>query len=332
MANQWVDFRAVKAAVNLTEVLRYYGVDGLRSCRRDQLEGRCPIHRGGRADAFHVSLSKNAFQCFACQARGNVLDFVAAMERCSVRQAACWLAQRFPVAVSEPPIPAQRPGATSQATGNWLGKNEGSNQPLSFTLRGVDGSHPYLRRRGILPETAALFGVGLYAGRGLLSGRVVIPIHNREGSLVAYAGRSLDGVAPKYRLPAGFLKSKLLFNFHRAAAMEGSAVVVVEGYFDCLKMHQAGFPSVALMGVVLSEVQAGLLLERFRRVILMLDGDDAGRSAGLKIAAQVAGRCFVQLVNVSDGKQPDQLDKEEIAALLDGLFNKRRAEDVDRGG
>ena len=97
MVDEWVDFRAVKATVNLVEVLRDYGVDWLRGRRPDQLQGRCPIHRGSREDAFHVSLSKNVFQCFACQARGNVLDFVAAMERCSLREAALMLARRFSV-------------------------------------------------------------------------------------------------------------------------------------------------------------------------------------------------------------------------------------------
>jgi hypothetical protein len=87
---------------------------------------------------------------------------------------------------------------------------------------------------GILPETAARFGVGFYGGPGLMSGRVVIPIHDAHGQLVAYAGRSVDGMAPKYRLPSGFLKSQVLFNFHRAAPSHQTDAVVVEGYFDCL--------------------------------------------------------------------------------------------------
>jgi hypothetical protein len=137
MGSEWVDFRAVKAAVSLAEVLRAYGVDWLRSRRRDQLEGRCPIHRGGRVDAFHVSLSKNAFQCFACQARGNVLDFVAAMEQCSVREAARRLARRLPV-------PAE--GAVGDLVKpNWLGKNEGSNQPPTAVSRTNSTEPSWLR-------------------------------------------------------------------------------------------------------------------------------------------------------------------------------------------
>lgn len=325
MGSEWVDFRAVKAAVSLGEVLRGYGVDWMRSHRRDQLQGRCPIHRGGRGDAFHVSLSKNAFQCFACQARGNVLDFVAAMEQCSLREAARRLAQRFSVPTAGQTVAAPVDWGNGEKS-NWLGKNEGCNRPLRFTLRGVDGSHPYLRVREILPETAVRFGVGFYAGPGLMSGRLVIPIHDKAGKLVAYAGRSVDGTVPKYRLPAGFLKSQVLFNFHRAASLDRETVVVVEGYFDCLKIHQAGFPwVVALMGTALFPATEALLLERFRKVLLMLDGDDSGRKATTRIAVQLSRKCSVRLVRVPDGSQPDQLDKAEIAALLAGDLGRAEA-------
>ena len=313
MTKGWVDFRAVKAAVSMAEVLRRYKVDRLRQRRPDQLEGCCPIHRGGRVDAFHVSLSKNAFRCFACQTHGNVLDFVAAMEHCSIREAARRLTHIF--RMGGPPASLVC-GASHERT-NWLGKNDGENRPLPFTLSNIDSSHAYLSTRHLLPETAALFGVGFYSGPGRMSGRVVIPIHDPQGRLVAYAGRALDSTPPKYRLPAGFLKSRVLFNFHRAAAWEQPAVVVVEGYFDCLQVHQAGYRSVvALMGTALSDVAEKLLLEKFRRVILMLDGDSSGRGATERIAAQLAGKCSVGFAMVATGSQPDQLEREEIRELL----------------
>jgi DNA primase len=91
-----------------------------------------------------------------------------------------------------------------------------------------------------------------------MSGRIVIPIHNAEGELVAYSGRALDeATEPRYKLPAGFNKSLELFNLHRALAHSTVMVIVVEGFFDAMKVHQAGFPAVvALMGSSLSDVQA----------------------------------------------------------------------------
>ena len=82
------------------------------------------------------------------------------------------------------------------------------NPPLKFTLQGIDTGHPYLAERGILKETAEVFGVGFFPGRGSMKGRVVIPIHNEKGELIAYVGRSIDGSEPKYKLPNGFHKSE----------------------------------------------------------------------------------------------------------------------------
>ena len=130
----------------------------------------------------------------------------------------------------------------------------------------------------------------------MLSVRVVIPIHDEQGQWVAYAGRSVDGREPRYRFPAGFGKSPVLFNYHRAAASVGDRVIVVEGFFDCLRMRQAGWASVvALLGTELYEHPAELLQARFGRVLLMLDGDEAGRLGRNRVAARLRNRCGVRL-------------------------------------
>jgi DNA primase len=305
--SNWVDFSAVKRTVNLETLLRHYEVQGLRR-RGAQLQGCCPIHHGRRDDSFRAHLIRNVFHCFACQARGNVLDFVAAMERCSIREAALRLQQRFGVRAAE---------ARDKWNRELVRKEEGKNVPLRFTLRGVEGNHPYLAERGIDPATAAEFGVGFYAGPGLMSGRVVIPIRNLCGELVAYAGRAVDGRPPKYKLPAGFRKSLELFNLQRAVATGGQAVIVVEGYFDCMRVQQAGFPwVVALMGSCLSPTQESSLLLHFERIVLMLDGDAAGQTACHVMAARLSGRCSVQVVQVPDGSQPDQLSPATMRRLL----------------
>ena len=92
----WVDFRLVKQAVTMPMVLERYHVTNLRTSGTE-LIGRCPIHKGEGERSFHVNVSKNVFHCFSCKARGNVLDFVAAMEKCSVRDAALKLAEWFNV-------------------------------------------------------------------------------------------------------------------------------------------------------------------------------------------------------------------------------------------
>jgi DNA primase len=279
-----------------------------------------PDPRGPARRFVPGSLSKNVFHCFACQASGNVLDFVAAMERCSIRDAALRLQQWFGIGVTGP-SQVWRSGGERKL----VREKEKRNPPLRFALTGVDPGHPYLVSRGIDRATAAEFGIGFYAGPGLMSGRIVIPIGNAQGQTVAYAGRALDGKLAKYKLPAGFQKSLELFNLHRAAATGSNRVIVVEGYFDCLRVHQAGLPwVVALMGSCLSTDQEDDLLQRFDSVVLMLDGDAAGRTATRAIAVRLSGKCLVSMVRVPDGTQPDQLSLRAIQGLLGELEIRQR--------
>ena len=251
----------------------------------------------------------------------STVGFVAAMEQCSIREAALRLQQWF--GVPEPMawrVAGARSAPASIGKGELVREKERGNPPLSFVLTGVDHLHSYLWQRGIDQATAIGFGVGFYTGPGLMCGRIVIPIRNERGEIVAYAGRAPDGQMPKYKLPAGFRKALELFNLHRAAATGCHAVVVVEGYFDCLRVHQAGFPCVVgLMGSSVSPEQKRMLAQRFERVVLMLDGDVAGRTASQVIRADLAKSCRVVEVNVPDGAQPDQLPLTVIKSLLSGV-------------
>ena len=149
---------------------------------------------------------------------------------------------------------------------------------------------------------------------------MVIPIHNELGELVAYSGRATDHTEPKYRLPAGFLKSQVLFNLHRVLARGDRTLILVEGFFDTLKMHQAGRPNVAaLMGSRLSNRQAKLILTHFDRVALMLDGDLAGRAGTTAALTALSPFIEVETVRLASGAQPDQLALEEIEEILGGL-------------
>ena len=134
-------------------------------------------------------------------------------------------------------------------------------------------------------------------------------------------GRSIDDSEPKYKLPTGFKKSHVLFNFHRVLESgKGRAVILVEGFFDSMKIHQAGFPNViALMGSTISNHQEQLLVDHFKEVIVMLDGDEGGRAATSDITYRLMRKTFVRVVDVPDNKQPDQLPTEEIQALLSFL-------------
>ena len=315
-----VDFHLIKEAVSLTTVLEHYQWKSVRSRGADHLQGRCPIHGGQRPDAFHVDLRKKIFHCFSCQACGSVLDLVAAMEACSIRQAALWLHERFGVQSHD-----QVEWSLGATRSQLVRKKEMVIGPLGFMLRPVDSAHSYLQQRAIDAATATHFGVGYYDGPGLMHHRVVIPIHDEHGQLLAYAGRSLDDAHPKYKMPAGFHKSRVLFNLHRASVCGQGRAVVVEGFFDCLKVHQAGQPCVvALMGCSLSDEQEKLLVERFRSIVLMLDADAAGRQASRVIADRLNDRLTIEIVALATGCQPDRLSSEEIHRALSGAVRRQQ--------
>jgi DNA primase len=306
------DFRLIKRSVKLESVLRHYRVKVRRS-GKDQYRGCCPIHRGDGRDAFHVNLARNIFHCFACGAGGTVLDFVAAMECCSLFEAAQKLLAMDGCSAPMTSTPSEKELVTERRR---------ISSPLKFKLIGIDCRHPYLAERGITEQTAREFGVGFYAGPGLMHRRLVIPIHDTEGQLVAYCGRSVDQTQPRYRVPPAFTKSETTFNLHRAAAGADRSVVVVEGFFDCMKVHQAGIRSVvALMGSVLYEPQRRDLLARFSRIILLLDGDPTGRRASTVIVQGLRPDCDVRVISLPDGVQPDQLPANELGNVLRPFTN-----------
>src|SRR5262249_28359851 len=123
-----------------------------------------------------------------------------------------------------------------------------------------------------------------------------------------------------YKLPAGFHKALVLFNLHRSIAKspagDDSTVVLVEGFFDCMKVWQAGYACVALMGSSMSQQQHELLYKHFRQVILMLDGDEAGRAATKEVAGRLIYSHLLRAVSLTGGVQPDRLSTGELQRAL----------------
>lgn len=310
------DFQSLKQ-IPIDQVLARYGVK-LRPAGPHTLYGACPLptHTSQQSrESFSVNLSRRVWSCHSASCRaaregrigGHAIDLVAIMERCGLRQAGLHLQDWFGGRGIDPP-PMKESTRTSAPTA--------CNPPLGFTLQGIDTRHPYLTKRGISPDTARLFGVGMYRGNGFLAGRCVIPIRDENSRLVAYAGRAVYGEAPRYRFPSGFRKSHLLFNLDRGRHAGARNVIVVEGFFDALKVHQAGHPVVALMGTSFSQRQSELLTSHFARVTLMLDGDQPGQQAAEIIAQLLKPKMPVDKVALPKDVQPDQLSSAEINLLL----------------
>ena len=319
---QFIGFDALKQAVSIVQILDRYGLTNRLHRSGDNLSGACPIHAGHNATQFRVSLSRNCWICFGdCHGGGSIVDFVSRKEGVGIRDAALLIQDWFGVF---------KPNGDEQSSAtqpNGHPANEvalpQANRPLNFELRNLDRQHPYLGERGVSKETVHTFGLG-YCRHGTMAGWMVIPIHNAAGQLVAYAGRwpgEPDGT-PKYKLPRGFRKSLELFNLHRALQEPHEIpLVVVEGFFGCMKIWQAGFRRVvALMGSMLSRVQEELIVRTAGpdgKVILMFDEDEAGRKGRIEARQRLARKVEVKAIEFpTKGQQPDGLLPAELHQLL----------------
>jgi DNA primase len=340
--SSFVDFKAVKAAITMEQVLEHYGLMDKFTRKGDSLNGPCPIHNGSNPTQFRVSISKNIFNCFSeCKQGGNALDFIAKMENVSIHAAALKAIEWFQLNTksvtrssdepeekqsTEPRIeraPAAKKTARKQTTAE---DTSTSNKPLQFRLEKLERNHPYLASRGLTTETLVDFGAG-FCAKGIMAGRIAIPIHNANGEVVAYAGRLVGEPTddnPKYKLPPGFRKSLELFNIDRASKESPEQpLVIVEGVFDCMKLHQHGHrKTVALMGSTLSLAQEELIRKHTNsssQVIVMLDEDEAGQIGRECIAVRLSRFCFVK-THVFDeaDMQPETLSAEEVHQIVGG--------------
>jgi len=319
---KFVGFETLKRSVSMAQVLERYQLLTTFHRSGDNLSGPCPLHGGHNRTQFRVSLSRNCFICFGdCHGGGSIIDFVSRKEGVGIRDAALLLQDWFRVTDDGNGQGVRRMAASSQPVSP---DHNGYNPPLRFALRNLDESHPYLKERGLMEETIRTFGLG-YCRAGTLSGWIAIPIHNREGQLVAFAARwpgtPPEGI-PKYKLPRGFRKSLELFNLHRAAAADPRLpLVVVEGFFGCIRLWQAGHRRVvSIMGSMLSDQQEELIVQAAgssAKVILMFDEDEAGREGRAKAEQRLATKVNVRsVVFAAPGMQPDQLTPEQLRHLL----------------
>ncbi len=332
--SSWVDYNGIKSKIRIADILEYYGI-GLNRKGPDHLVGCCPLpeHAGDRdnENAFHVSLDKNCFNCLSHCGGGNIIDLARAMESyekspAGFRKAALKLQDLF---LGSKPFKSQKQQPENVAPEkDEKPLEEIKNLPLDFTLeKRIKPDHPFLTsEKGLDVKIIKKFGLG-YCFKGMMAGRVVIPIHNVEGKIVAYAGRALkkrdQETRGKYLFPSGFTKSVELFNYHRVASknklLREYGLIVVEGFFDAIKLTALGFPNVVgLMGWSLSEIQEKLLLLLTNKILLFLDNDEAGIEATEKIRQSLIHKAFIKIAQypTEEKTQPEDFSQEELKTIL----------------
>jgi len=337
----------VREAADIVQVIA--DVVTLRKSGRNWM-GLCPFH-GERTPSFSVSREKGTFYCFGCKRGGDVIDFVMETERLTFAEAVERLAGRFSV---ELPIAS---GADRQKRDEADALREVIDAAQAWLVRRVNDDRPraFLERRGVSQADALEFGLGYappewrglydtlqprFGERALIAAglvvegdngrvwdrfrdRITIPIRLARGTLVAFGGRAVGDDPPKYlNSPetALFSKGRVLFALERAlrSFARTDRAVVVEGYFDCLALHQAGFTeTVATLGTALSEHHAKELARRVKRIIVCFDGDAAGRAAAVNaLGTLLAADLDAAALLLPDGQDPDDLVRREGAELF----------------
>lgn len=326
-----LDYAAIKAAVTMQQVLEHYSLLADLKPNGPRLTGYCPFHHGkgkntgdGKSNPqqFSVDTEKNLFICHACKKKGSILDFVMAMDGCKLPAAGekltSWFGLDGKLDGKLDGERAQTPKRDQVDETETEPPTEASNKPLDFYLD-LDAQHPYLTERGLTPPVIAHFGLGA-ASKGILSGRIAIPIHDHEGNLVAYAGR-WPGDDPseketKYKFPKGFHKSLVVYNLHRIAP-DTKTLILVEGFWSVFWLHWNGYPNVvALMGSTLSAKQTELLAAACKGVLVFMDGDTAGRQAAESVAGKLCRKLWIKVIECPDGSQPDRLVAHELKRRL----------------
>ena len=332
-----------------------------------EFKAPCPFHNE-KTPSFYVNDSKGFFHCFGCGAHGDVVGFVMRHDNVgfvdAVEQLAGEAGLQVPRANPEEIRRVERQKSLFDLV-------EAACRFFEDRLRQPQGRRAldYLLRRGVAEDEIARFRLGyapagraelrahlLKAGFGeddaveagvlrrpedggeaysFFRDRVIFPVQDRRGRVVAFGGRLLEGDGPKYVNSADnplFHKGRLLYNMSRAraAAGDGAPVIVAEGYMDVIALVRAGFEgAVAPLGTALTETQ---ILELWklcppgrRSPVLCFDGDNAGRRAAFRAVERVlphlAPDQTVRVAFLPEGKDPDDLVRAEgpagVQAVLD---------------
>jgi DNA primase len=218
-------------------------------------------------------------------------------------------------------------------------------QQFQRELNQSSGAKSALEDRSFLPEVISEFEVGYcpaYAGYDfdLLNGRIVLPIYDVYDNWIAFCGRKVDAYSKDVKnyyqqktnkfeglnkffkwktskwINTPYQKSHHLYNLNKAKKhiFASNYCIVVEGYFDVMRLHQLGYKNVvALCGTSLSERHCELIYRYCNKVLIMLDGDEAGKIATQKSLIKVRNNgLFANIAELPEGQDPDDLTKETL--------------------
>jgi DNA primase len=364
--------RTIEAVKERADIVDVVGEHVVLKKKGREFVGLCPFH-DDKSPSMTVSPAKQFYYCFSCGAGGNAIKFLMELQRQSFGDVVLELARKYqlPIETVDGPqqerlrqqlsrreqlyrvlslaagwfrsqlrAPAGAAALTYLRETRRLSEATLESFQLGFAPDQWDGLLSHLQQvEGLAPDLLEAAGlvVARKGGDGFYDrfrGRVMVPIRDRQGRVIGFGGRSLDGGEPKYlNSPETevFEKGKHLFGLDRAAnaIRKDDRAVVVEGYFDVIALHAAGITNaVAALGTALSSQQITQLCRccDSKRLILNFDSDGAGVRAAQRAIGEVEqlalqGQLELRVLHLPAGKDPDEFLKDHGAgdyrALLD---------------
>ncbi|MEG2720369.1 MAG: DNA primase, partial [Oscillospiraceae bacterium] len=327
------------------------------------LSGLCPFHNE-KTPSFTVYPETQSYYCFGCGAGGDVITFIRDIENLDYIEAAKFLADRVGLALPQDNFDN---GLSKKRTLIYEANREVArffNAQL-YEKNGRDAIE-YFYNRKLSDSTIRKFGLGyapdtwdsllkhmkdkgfseqlLYEANLIrlsvknekkhyydsFKNRVMFPIVDLRGNVVAFGGRVLDDTKPKYLNTNDTLvykKGNELFALNIAKKTKAESIILCEGYMDVIALHQAGFNNaVAGLGTALTEEQAHLLSRYTSEVVICYDSDEAGQKAAKKAISIFSKTTLrIKVIQMQGGKDPDDIIKkfgaERFKNLIDGASN-----------
>lgn len=317
----------------------------------------CPFH-SEKTPSCTVFMDTDSFYCFGCHAGGDVITFIKLIEHLEYIDAVRLLAERSGLSMPED----SRDRGKAQLKAKILEMNRTAARFFHDNLkseRGVKG-RLYLKKRGLSGATVVKYGIGYaddswdslrnfmrskgYSDNDLISAalaapgknggcydifrdRVIFPIIDLQGRVIAFGGRIIDGSGPKYlNSPetAVFNKSENLFSLNFAKKSKDKRLILAEGYMDVISINQAGFENVvATLGTACTPQHARLMRSYADEVIIAYDSDGAGQNATKK-AIQLLSDAGVRtrILKIEGAKDPDEFIKTYGAERFGLILNR----------
>lgn len=304
--------------------------------------GLCPFHNE-KSPSFAVSPDKQIFHCFGCGVGGNVIHFISKIEGINFRESIELLAERANITLpklesigdnktqelKDKIYQINKNAAyfyhenlykpTAKTAQEYVKKRKLNNATLKEFLIGYSGNfnelYNFLKSKGFSDEAILASDLvnkndrGQYIDR--FRHRLMFPIQDVRGRIIAFGGRVLDNSKPKYiNSPENLVYSKgrHLFGLYNAKKHDTKKILIVEGYMDVISLHQRGITNVvASLGTAMTEAQGRLLRRSSEQIILGYDADGAGQEAivrGLDILRNLG--CDVRVLQISGAKDPDE--------------------------